>query len=984
MSGTSPASPYDMLQNQVTGSILLNVIENTAKLNKKTTGSSAFSEELKTLQTKVSQMSSTVAQASADATAAKSTANSASTKAEEASSAVDSMQSAVQALQTTVGDDSSGLVKEVVDVEDNVNSLISVVGSTENDGLRKTVSDLQTTVGDETDGLVKDVTDLQTAIANVPTTDAVVLKNPAEAQTISNDLTLSNGKLTIGSSTIDDTLLTVNGNAQFGNYIKVADSYIRSRSNGGVIFSRDGSEGEGLFNYLNLNASRTYETLHVESDTNKIRFHNNIQMTDLESFTVGESGSPANKITLNAAKIELRNNDGYVYLNGNDFHMGNNNHTLNRLVSYSDSYDIKRGSVSLGEESFRTNLTSYGNINATNFTSNYYREAYTAEMGRLDATEKYGSMLLRYNNGTAEAQNLDTMAIRPSEGKVLNINGIEPFKNEYAENVYPLSNSNPSVSINEVISSAKAGAVYHFQFIMRQITFTGTTLPIGHDEVEIISTTLNIKQNEEVLVSYRIRYGRFSKVNDTTSVVGVEPLEGSFITTSADPVDIQITMSDFDSKWTFTTSIWRFSGYSYDSSVTLNTGNITATAFNLPPAQDPDNPSFALTNSNNNPTITTVGNTSVNLGGGLTITSTPTAYGDSKISLAAQEGGDISLKAGDDATGAGNVTIEGGNNVGITGKSAVNITSSGGKVVITASVDPDVESGEIHLKATNGLYINGPTVTTDEIRAGNDIVSNKYSLNTIGQTLETFPSVANLIVSNPSSEQTISGKDLKITGGNLYIGNPASASDLTVQGSIIANQITTQDSITSGGDLTAVGNLTLQGNSILFGNTTIGTNSSNANLNVYGNITTNRILTTDICYSSNQSTPLISFEASGVNIGAMGGSLDVNMRGNTHISDGTLTVNGNVTVGSTDSTADLTVNGTLTADMTSAGALTAGETHIGSDTANANLTVHGDITSTGNVFKLGNLEISYDETTSKITFHDLAYEKIATITLNPI
>ena len=600
MSGTSPvmATRMDRLQNQVTGSILLNVIENTAKLNKKTTSSqSNSSEELKALQTKVNQMSGTVAQASADASAAKS-------KAEEATSRVGSMQSDVQALQNTVGDDSSGLVREVADVEDNVNSLISVVGSTENDGLRKTVSDLQTTVGDGTNGLVKDIDDLQTAIANVPTTDAVVLKNPSETQTISNNLILSNGKLTIGSRGVYDTLLTVKGNAQFGNLIRLNDSYIRSRSNSGVVFSRyNGSEG--LFNYLDINASSDNATLHVKSDTDKIKFHNNIQMVDLDSFTVGESGSPINKISLNAtnltvgngtdantnvygatvvigntesnqsntSKITLRTNGGYIYLNENEFHMGSNDYTLERLTSYSDLYEIKRGTLYLGEESFRTNLYSYGNIYTTNFISNYIQDANMVEMGRLDATEKYGSMLLKYNNGTFDRQNLDTIAIRPSANKVLNINGTVPFTNNFGT-TYQLSNASSSTTITDVISSVTAGMTYHFQLWLREIKFSGTAIPAGHDDVESMSTILKINQNGENLATYPVGYKRYYKNNDY-ALVYADITEGSFIAKTDDPIDITITMSDFHTDWKFNTYVQSFDGYSYDSTVTLNAGNIT-------------------------------------------------------------------------------------------------------------------------------------------------------------------------------------------------------------------------------------------------------------------------------------------------------------------------------------------------------------------------------------------------------------------------
>lgn len=57
------------------------------------------------------------------------------------SAEIATLESAVEALQTTVGDNDSGLVKDVADIE--------------------------TTVGDNDSGLVKDVADLQTAVGNL-------------------------------------------------------------------------------------------------------------------------------------------------------------------------------------------------------------------------------------------------------------------------------------------------------------------------------------------------------------------------------------------------------------------------------------------------------------------------------------------------------------------------------------------------------------------------------------------------------------------------------------------------------------------------------------------------------------------------------------------------------------------------------------------------------------------------------------------------
>ena len=62
--------------------------------------------------------------------------------------AIEALTTRVQTLESTVGDETSGLVKDVDDLETTVGDNTS--------GLVKDVSDLKTTVGDNTSGLVKD------------------------------------------------------------------------------------------------------------------------------------------------------------------------------------------------------------------------------------------------------------------------------------------------------------------------------------------------------------------------------------------------------------------------------------------------------------------------------------------------------------------------------------------------------------------------------------------------------------------------------------------------------------------------------------------------------------------------------------------------------------------------------------------------------------------------------------------------------------
>ena len=67
----------------------------------------------------------------------------------------------ISALETTVGDASSGLIKDVDDLQTDMTNAQNDIGTLQND-----VGTLQNTVGDASSGLIKDVDDLQTDMTN--------------------------------------------------------------------------------------------------------------------------------------------------------------------------------------------------------------------------------------------------------------------------------------------------------------------------------------------------------------------------------------------------------------------------------------------------------------------------------------------------------------------------------------------------------------------------------------------------------------------------------------------------------------------------------------------------------------------------------------------------------------------------------------------------------------------------------------------------
>lgn len=111
------------------------------------------------------------------------------------------LENRVEALETTVGDSTSGLVKDVDDLDDSVSTISSSVSSLQTtvgnstSGLVKDVDDLQTAVGDSNSGLVHDVSGLSTSVGSLETT---VGDNNSGLVKAVNDLETTVGDSTAG------------------------------------------------------------------------------------------------------------------------------------------------------------------------------------------------------------------------------------------------------------------------------------------------------------------------------------------------------------------------------------------------------------------------------------------------------------------------------------------------------------------------------------------------------------------------------------------------------------------------------------------------------------------------------------------------------------------------------------------------------------------------------------------------------------------
>lgn len=268
MSGTSPvvATPMDRLQNHVTGSLLLNVIENTAKLNKKTTSSSSnSSEDLTALQNKVNQMSITVAQASADASEAKSKAQDASTK--------------VSGIQTTV------------------DNLTADVGTLSTDVVRKNPAEGALQI---INGELK-ATDFKSGdISLKDLASGVVLNDALSPQTIKSNLTV-NGNTTIGSTSVNANL-TVNGAiSASGNISTLGNITIKSGNDDSMVVS-------GKISTKNI-----YST--TSSSNPLISFDNSNNVNIAGKTIIGTTSNPFNLTVngdLNLGNLSISYDSGVV------------------------------------------------------------------------------------------------------------------------------------------------------------------------------------------------------------------------------------------------------------------------------------------------------------------------------------------------------------------------------------------------------------------------------------------------------------------------------------------------------------------------------------------------------------------------------------------------------------------------------------------------------------------------------------------------
>ncbi len=192
----------------------------------------------------------------------------------------------VDDLQNTVGDASSGLVKDVNDLQNTVGDASS--------GLVKDVNDLQNTVGDASSGLVKDVDDLQNTVGDA---SSGLVKDVDDLQsamsTAQGDIVTLNNKIN-AASTIYDTLtdLIADTNVVSGKYVQTLGR------------SSEGDNGGSFYYITDLTPSGYYETLTNGLFAKPIDAHN--------VLVFGVIGSGDETAAISAAIAEI---DDYIEFN---------------------------------------------------------------------------------------------------------------------------------------------------------------------------------------------------------------------------------------------------------------------------------------------------------------------------------------------------------------------------------------------------------------------------------------------------------------------------------------------------------------------------------------------------------------------------------------------------------------------------------------------------------------------------------------------
>ena len=1001
MSGISPVAPthMDRLQNHVTGSLLLNMIDNTAKLNKKiTSSSSSLNEDLNALQTKVNQMYDSVTQAADKAEAAAKVASDAKAAAEEAA------------------DDAETAKDAAEEAADKVAAIIDPVLKKPTGGADQTISGKLIATDFTTSGGVS-----LTGLA-----DSAVLKSSSTTQTISGILTVDVLRAEESIATGGD--LTVRGEIQSDGNVTIGDSEESKTANlsvngqitaGNVTIGKTSTATEADPD-LNVEGLIQTEGLTVGEETVTGNLKVNGVITAEDDVTIGSTTGAdltvyGNIKTIAESTVDSKTTERTLTINGQGIKLtekenGNEEEGENIL-----QLDVSDGIARVWSETANLELKSNKELSL---------EA-TSGIALNSSTQVNADMTI----GTAEDNPKKKLTVNgtiESTGNITTTSGTITAANIASNGVAVTSGDISTTNGSIVVQKSESGETL-------QLSMT------SDDKARIWTDTPNLELKSNNKLSLEGTTG--INLNSPTQV-NADMIIGTSTAKSDLTVNGQITSGNvtIGKKLSTDAADLTVNG-DIKSTGTIITNSIASTSY-------PDSPSIALGGLDDVKTVTIRGETSIGADGELRdltvygtitsnnltvnediestgtitadeiITNTITAAGTSiTLDSPTQVNANMTIGTADDNPQK-KLTVNGEIEASDFKSGNVTLTGLAGDAVLKSSTSDQTISND--LKLSDGMLTIGSnavdktlldvkgniestgTITADDIKTDTITTTGFIAIESSNSGITPTLQAPKIFTTDITSSSLPTAKLISFDAGGVRIGAEDGTKTVTMRGN------------TTIGTDTSSKNLTVNGTIESKGDVTIGTDSVGANLSVNGDITATDFTTSggvsltglaDSAVLKSSSTTQTIY--GNVIIGTS--SKDANLSVN-----GVTQLNGNVTVGSSslDDDADLNVNGVtklngnVTVGKTSpdagAGLNVNGVTQlngnvtVGSSSVGADLEVNGSITSTGSVtiggstianlmvpngtINLGNLIISYDSGVVKFT--DSTLGKSSSITLN--
>lgn len=356
------------------------------------------------------------------------------------SDAIDSLKGG---SDTTVG----GLATRVSTAEGKITALETTVGKTDNEGLRKYVADLKTTVGNSTTGLVKDVADLNTKIdavsgASSAYTDSQIKAIKGGDGTTTETISSLNGKIKANSSAISGIT-----NGEKLNNFKAVEDEIKSK----------------ISSVYRVKGSCTYKELldksgQIEGDVwNVTDAHGNVPAGTNYVWAKDEGETTAKWDALGGT-IDLSPYATTAITNGLKSRLDTAEADIDTLTAATGTLNTSITTIQ-GWKINGSAITSDTVLNGTNLKVDATESAKTLKEAIADAAQSGSNANNAFTAWTAGTYAQNQTAINEKLGKIdaYTVNGTKISENPFltGENVR-VSTATTAQTLNEAIADAKA------------------------------------------------------------------------------------------------------------------------------------------------------------------------------------------------------------------------------------------------------------------------------------------------------------------------------------------------------------------------------------------------------------------------------------------------------------------------------------------------------------------------------------------------